>query len=178
MKLQSVVLLVTLLTACALSYSQTPVPGGPQDYQAMMKAMEKAQAESNRPGDEKLTCDELQQQLVAIAQDPAFVAHVQAAGAEAVKDMAQMQASQNEIAAKTAATVIASMVPGAAMGQMVASAAENQVKAAQSAARVQSRMAEGQQMMAFMPQLLRGQRLVELAMVRQCEWATGISAVP
>jgi hypothetical protein len=70
------------------------------------------------------------------------------------------------------------MVPGAAMGQMVASAAENQAKAAQSAARVQSRMAEGQQMMAFMPQLLRGQRLVELAMVRKCEWATGISAVP
>jgi hypothetical protein len=177
MKQQSIVMLVALLTACALSYAQT-VPGMPQDYQAMMKAMEKAQAEANRPGDEKLTCDQLQQQLVTIAQDPAFVAHVQAAGAEAAKDMARVQASQNEIAAKTAATIAASMVPGAAMSQMMASAAENQAKAAQSTARVQSRMAEGQQMMAFMPQMMRGQRLVELAMVRKCEWAAGVSAVP
>ena len=66
------------------------------------------------------------------------------------------------------------MVPGAAMGHMMASAAENQAKVAQGAARVQSRMAEGQQMMAFMPKLMRGQRLIELATARKCEWATGV----
>jgi len=62
------------------------------------------------------------------------------------------------------------------MGQLMASAAENQAKAAQSAARVQSRMDQGQQMMAFMPMLMRGQRLVELAAVRKCEWLAGLGA--
>jgi hypothetical protein len=65
-------------------------------------------------------------------------------------------------------------VLGAAMGHMTASAAENQVKVAQGAARMQSRMAQGMQMMAFMPKLMRGQRLIELGTARKCEWATGV----
>jgi hypothetical protein len=171
MKPQSFVFATALLTVCALSYGQAvPPPAGMQDYEAMMKAMEKAQAEANQPGDERLTCEQLQAQLVAVAQDPAFLAYVQTAGAAAQKDMAQMQISQSELAAKTAATIIASTVPGAAMGHMAASAAENQAKAAQGAARLQERMAQGQQMMAFMPKMMRGQRLVELAVVRKCEW--------
>src|ERR1044072_265040 len=174
MKLQSIVLLMALLAGCAPIYAQAVMPGGAQDYQAMMKAMEKAQAEANRPGDERLTCDQLQQQLVAVAQDPAFLAHVKAAGVAAEQDMAQLQAAQNEIAAKTAATAIASMVPGAAMGHMTANAAENQAKAAQSAANVQARMAQGQQMMAFMPKLMRGQRILELAPQKRCVWAAGV----
>ena len=174
MKPLSIVLGVALATACAFSHAQ--VPSGAQDYEAMAKAMEKAQAEASKPDDEKMTCDQLQQQLVAIAQDPAYLAYVQAAGIQAQKDMAQMQVPQSEIAAKTAATMAASMVPGAAMGQVMASAAENQAKMAQSTARVQSRTDQGQQMMAFMPMLMRGQRLVELAAVRQCEWVTGLGA--
>jgi hypothetical protein len=174
MKPQSIILGVALLAASVLSHAQ--VPPGAENYEAMAKAMEKAQAEANRPGDEKLTCDQLQQQMVAIAQDPAFLAYVQAAGVQAQKDLAQMQVPQSEIAAKTAATMAASMVPGAAMGQVMASAAENQAKAAQSAARVQSRMDQGQQMMAFMPMLMRGQRLVELAAVRKCDWIAGLGA--
>lgn len=174
MKPQSIVLVMALFTVCALSYGQTPTPGSPQDYQAMMQMMERAQAEANQPGDERLTCDKLQEQLVGIAQDPAFLAHVKAVGVAAEKDRAQMQVAQSEIAAKTAATAIASMVPGAAMGHMVASAAENQAKVAQGAARMQSRMADAQQMMAFMPKLMRGQRLLELGMVRKCEWAAGV----
>jgi len=144
MKPLSIVLGVALATACAFSFAQ--VPPGAQDYEAMAKAMEKAQAEASKPGDERLTCDQLQQQLVAIAQDPAYLAYVQAAGIQAQKDLAQMQIPQSEIAAKTA----------------------------QSAGRVQMRMDQGQQMMAFMPLLMRGQRLVELATVRKCEWLTGL----
>ena len=122
MKPQSIVVGIALLAAYALGYAQTLPPGGAQDYEAMAKSMEKAQAEASKPGDERLTCDQLQQQLVAIAQDPAFLAYVQAAGVAAEKDMAQMQVPKSEIAAKSAATVMASMVPGAAMGQMMANA--------------------------------------------------------
>ena len=174
MKPQSIVLAMALLTVSALGYGQAVTPGNLQDYEAMAKAMEKAQAEANQPGDERLGCDKLQEQLVAVAQDPAFLAHVKAAGIAAERDMAQMQAAQGEIAAKSAATAIASMVPGAAMGHMMAGAAENQAKVAQGAARVQERMAQGQQMMALMPKLMRGQRLLELAMVRKCAWATDL----
>ena len=177
MKPQSIVLAMALLTVSALGYGQAVTPSNLQDYEAMAKAMEKAQAEANQPGDERLGCDKLQEQLVAVAQDPAFLAHVKAAGIAAEQDMAQMQAAQGEIAAKSAATAIASMVPGAAMGHMMASAAENQAKVAQGAARVQDRMAQGQQMMALMPKLMRGQRLLELAMVRKCAWAA-MTAVP
>ena len=169
---------MALFTACAPIYGQEVTPGVPQDYQSMMKAMERAQAEANQPGDQQLTCTQLEEQLVAIAQDPAFRAHVTAAGISAEKDMAQMQAAQSEIAAKTAATIIASTVPGAAMGHMTASAAENQAKIAQGAARMQSRMAEGMQMMAFMPKLMRGQRLVELGTAQQCEWAADVNLQP
>jgi hypothetical protein len=178
MKPQSIVLVMALLTASPLSHGQAVMPGGVQDYQAMMQAMEKAQAEANQPGDQQLTCEKLQERLVGIAQDPAFLAHVKAAGIAAEQDMAQMQVSKSEIAAKSAATIIASTVPGAAMGHMTASAAENQAKIAQGAARMQAKMAEGQQMMAFMPKLMRGQRLIELATARKCEWATGLGSVP
>jgi hypothetical protein len=176
MKPQSIVLAMALLTVSALGYGQAVTPSNLQDYEAMAKAMEKAQAQANQPGDERLGCDKLQEQLVAVAQDPAFLAHVKAAGIAAEQDMAQMQAAQGEIAAKSAATAIASMVPGAAMGHMMASAAENQAKVAQGAARVQERMAQGQQMMALMPKLMRGQRLLELAMVRKCAWAAMAAA--
>lgn len=174
MKPQSIVLVMALLTACAPSYGQAVTPGVPHDYQAMMKAMERAQAEADQPGDQQLTCTQLQEQLVGIAQDPAFLAHVKSMGIAAEKDMAQMQVAQSEIAAKSAATIIASTVPGAAMGHMTASAAENQAKIAQGAARMQSKMADAQQMMAFMPKMMRGQRLIELATARKCEWATGV----
>ena len=173
MKSHSIASVMALLTFSALSYGQAVTPGSLQDYEAMAKAMEKAQADANQPGDERLSCDQLQQQLVAVAQDPAFQSHVKAMGIAAEKDMAQMQVAQSEIAAKTAATAIASMVPGAAMGHMAASAAENQAKVAQGAARMQERMGQGQQMMAFMPKLMRGQRLIELGTARKCEWATG-----
>ena len=174
MKPRSTVLVMALLTACTLSYGQTVTPGGMRDYQAMMNAMEKAQAEANQPGDQRLSCTQLQEQLAAIAQDPAYLAYVKAAGIAAEKDMAQMEVSKDEIAAKTAATVIASMSPAAAMSHMTASAAENQAKVAQGAARMQSRMADAQQMMAFMPKLMRGQRLIELAMASKCEWVAGL----
>jgi hypothetical protein len=171
---QSIVLVMALLTASAPSYSQAVTPGAPQDYESIMKSMERAQAEASQPGDQQLTCPQLQEQLVIIAQDPAFVAHVKAAGIAAEQDIAQMQVSQGEIAAKSAATIMASTVPGAAMGHMTASAAENQAKVAQGAARMQSRMAQGMQMMAFMPKLMRGQHLVQLAAARKCEWAADI----
>jgi hypothetical protein len=132
---------MVVIAGCAVSRGPAVMPGG--DYQSMMSGMDAAQAEASQPGDENLTCDQLQEQTLAIAQDPAFLEHVETAGKAAEKDMAQMQTGKGEIAAKSAATVIAATVPGADMGHMMAAAMENQSRAAQGKARTEARMAEG-----------------------------------
>lgn len=170
----STILTGALLAGCAISPQQpryAQLPGMSQDPQTMMREMEAAQAGAARPGDEQLTCDALQEQLVAIVQDPELQADMQAAGAAAMEDLAQTQVSGGTVAAKAAATLIASMVPGAAMGHMAASAAENQALGAAGAARMESMMAMRQQMMSHMAEIMRGQRLIELAHAKQCEWA-------
>lgn len=182
MKRQSIVCAVVFLTGCALPQQQSrqaQMPGM-QDSQAMMQSMEAAQAGASRPGDDKLTCEALQEQLVAVVQDPELQADMQAAGLAAEKDIAQMQVAEGEVAAKSAATLIASVVPGAAMGHMMASAAENQTRAAAGAARMESMMAMRQGMMAHMGEVMRGQRLIELAQAKKCDWAADIdtSAAP
>ena len=169
MKPLSIVVAMVFLAGCAMSRGPAVMPGG--DYQAMASGMEAAQAQASQPGDENLTCDELQEQMLAIAQDPALQEHMKAAGAAAEQDLAQMQVGKGEIAAKSAATAIAATLPGADMGQMMAAAMENQSRAAQGQARTQARMAEGQRMMGFAPMLMRGQRLIELGTARKCEWA-------
>ena len=172
MKPHSLVFAMVFLAGCAMSRGPAVMPGG--DYQAMASGMEAAQAQASQPGDENLTCDQLQEQMLAIAQDPAFLEHVETAGKAAEKDMAQMQVGKGEIAAKSAATVIAATVPGADMGHMMATAMENQSRAAQGKARMEAKIAEGHQMMGFMPMLMRGQRLIELAAARKCEWAADV----
>jgi hypothetical protein len=179
MKNMSVFIALALLAAGAFhaqtaSAQATPTPS--MDPQAMMKAMEAAQAEASKPGDEKLSCDRLEEQMVAVGQDPALQEHVQAAGLSAQKDQAAMQGAKGQIAMQTIQTVLAATVPGAAMGSTMASAAQAPAQQAQTAARLQSRMVQAQQMMAIMPKLLRGQRLIELAMVKKCEWAGGMDS--
>ena len=58
---QSIVLVMALLTAGAPSHGQAVTPGAPQDYESIMKSMEKAQADASQPGDQQLTCPQLQE---------------------------------------------------------------------------------------------------------------------
>ena len=179
MKRQSVhIAFVLVLAGVALNLqtaSAQVTPTTAQDPQAMMQAMQAAQADASKPGDEALNCDRLQEQLVAVTEDPTLQAHLQAAGMAAQQDQAA-QAAKGQVAMQTVQTIIASMVPGAGMATISASAAEAPTQQAQTAERVQSRMAQAQQMMVIMPKLLRGQRLIELAAAKQCEWAAGLDS--
>jgi hypothetical protein len=150
------------------------VPANAPDPQAMVKAMEDARAAASRPGDENLTCEQLQEEFIAAAMDPALQAKVQAAGAQAEKDMAAMENAQAEIAAQTATTVAGSVVPGASMGAMAATAANAEAAKARGTERLQSRMAQAANMTAALPALMRGERLMQLAVAKKCEWAEGI----
>lgn len=170
---QTVLLLVTLFSSGA-TFAQAAAPGSAQDYQAMMKAMETAQAEASQPGDEKLDCDQLQEQIAAIANDPAIQDQVKAAGDAAQQETAAMEAARSQMAAQTVQTAIASMLPGGAMATMPAMAGQAQAKQAQAAEHVQSRMLQGQEMMALMPKLMRGEHLIELGVSKQCDWAKDV----
>jgi hypothetical protein len=167
-----------LLASSALQAQDMPtptIPAGMQNPQAMLKAMEAAQAAAKQPGDEALSCAQLEKKVIAAVQDPAYQAHLQAAGANAQKDIAASQISQSEIAKRAAATAAAASVPGASMGHMVASAAENQALVAQGQARLQSMMIQSQAAMTFMPTIMRAQRLIELGVAKKCPW-TGAAA--
>ena len=149
-------------------------PGVPQDPQAMTAAMDAAKAAAARPGDDALSCEQLQEEFGAAANDPAMQAKVQAGGEQAQKDMAAMEQAQSQIANQTATTVAGSVVPGASMGAMAATAANAEAAKARGAEHMQSRMAQSTEMMATLPTLMRGQRLMELAVAKKCDWATGI----
>jgi hypothetical protein len=168
MKLRSITLLLTLSIGTTGLHAQ--------DYQAMSQAMEKAQADASKPGDEKLTCDQLQEQLVAAAQDPAFQAQVEAAGAEAQKKQEAMKAAEGKIAMQKFRTVMMSVMPGAAMPGMAAAQSQAQAQGAAANNQMAARMQQAEKMMAVLPTLMRGQRVIELAMGKRCEWA--VSAYP
>jgi hypothetical protein len=160
---RSTILVLALIAVAAVAHGQ--------DYQAMAQAMEKAQADAAKPGDDKLTCEQLEEQLVAVTQDPAFQAHVEAAGAEAQQKQAAIEAGKSQMAMQKLRTVMMAMVPGAAMPGMAAAQAQAQAQGANATKQVADRMQQAQRMMALMPMVMRGQRVVELASAKKCEWA-------
>jgi len=142
-----------------------------QDYQAMAKAMEQAQADAAKPGDEKLSCEQLEEQLISLTQNPEFQSHVETAGAEAQKQQAAMNVAKGQIAMQTFRTVIMATVPGGAMPGMASAQSQAMAQGAQSMEQAKQRMEQAQKMMGILPMLMRGQRVIELASGKKCEWA-------
>ena len=142
-----------------------------QDYQAMAQAMEKAQADAIKPGDEKLSCEQLEEQLTSMAQSPEFQAYVETAGADAQKQQAAMDVAKGQIAMQTFRTVMMATVPGAAMPGMAAAQSQAMAQGAQGMKQAKERMQQAQKMMELLPMLMRGQRVIDLASGKKCEWA-------
>ena len=173
--------IVTVVIAVA-STTQAQI-GAPDAQAQMMKlqdAMMKAQAAANRPGDEALSCDALQQQLVSAVNDPAVQGYVAKAGlaAQQKKDAIDQKAaeynagapSKGRVAAQTALALASGLVPGAGMAGFMAQAGQAQAQQAAAAKNVADSMRLSTEMMTIMPQIMRGQRLIELAAARKCDW--------
>ena len=154
-------------------HAQTAPTGG-QDFEALQKQMEAAQASAAKPGDEGLSCEQLEEQFAATASDPTLLATVQQAGSQAQKDMATAESAQGEVAKQAATTVVGSVVPGASMGAMMATAASAEAAKARGTARLQSMMGNAGQLAALMPTLMRGEWLMRLATAKKCDWASGL----
>jgi len=155
--------------AAALSAASAWANG--QDYQAMAKAMEQAQAEASKPGDDKLTCEQLEEQLFAMTQNPEFQAHVEATGVEAEKRQAEMKLDKGQVAMQTFHAALMTSMPGAAMAGMAQAQSQAMAQGMQGMKQMKERAERAQKMVGMLPALMRGQRVIELAVAKQCEWA-------
>lgn len=165
-----------LVPTLALSIALSVQPVAAQDYEAMAAQMEQsvadAQAQAQRPGDETLTCEQLESEVVATIQDPQVQSVMAQNGAWAQGQLDQMNAAQGRAQAQIATSlfmgVASSFIPGlgyAQMAQQRVMAAEQQRQAQQNIAQM---MEMSQRMSSIMPQLMRGQRVFELGQAKQC----------
>jgi hypothetical protein len=167
-----------LLAAASVSAAQKGAPPMAQLGQDMGTAMAAAQASARQPGDENLTCDALQDQMIASVNTPAVKSIVAKQGAQAQAQMDKLNAARSNeskasVAAQVAQGFAASLVPGFGASQMAAAATQAQAQMAQAAVNQQQMIANMQELMTIMPQMMRGQRLYELASAKKCAWIFG-----
>jgi hypothetical protein len=132
-----------------------------------------AEAAANRPGDSAMTCEAIQVEMDVMFNDPAFKANVAASGAAAQAQMDQAKSAQAGFAATTgaamAAGVAGSFIPGVGgYAGMAAANAQMAAAMAQMPAANRNRDIMYANIGAMVPQMMRGQRLNELAQAKNC----------
>jgi hypothetical protein len=155
----------------------------PVDFESKMTA---AMAGANKPGDTGMGCDAIQRELVGMARDPAVQAAAARQGAAAQQQIARLNEASAAVSGAAAGTAAAQMAMGfasafapamagamAVPGVTAAGPTQAQMRALQAQAAVSQQvvMTQMQEMVKIMPQVMRAQRLVELASTRKCEWA-------
>jgi len=163
------VLMVAVSGVSAPARAQAPA----STYADLQAGLEAAQAAANRPGDAALGCDALEKELVASVKHPAVESYVAKSGAAAQQQQAAMNAAMGRAATQTALTLFGSLVPGGAGPGLAGTAALQQSQQAQAAQNIEQRMQQAQEMIGIMPQMMRGQRVIELAQGRNCDWLAG-----
>ncbi len=158
--------LALILAGTGTAVAQT----GVAEYQQMQARMEQAQADANRPGDERLDCAALEKEMIGVATDPALKDQVAKLGKQAEDDRARIDAGMSQMSIQTAMTVYASLMPGGAWAQLGAAQANMPAQRTDTNQRVDRIREDSQAMMRFLPQIMRGQRVFELAQQRQCAW--------
>jgi hypothetical protein len=133
--------------------------------------MEKAQADAIHPGDEKLDCNALQDELVTTVNKPEVQSYIQKSGAQAQKDQAASKVGGKRMLVQTAVTMFSSMAPGGDWAAIMSARAQAPVQRAQAQERLQQHIQQMNEMMTIMPDMMRGQRLIQLGQGRSCEWA-------
>jgi hypothetical protein len=141
-------------------------------YARMNAAMADAQAQAQRPGDDQLTCDQLQAEMTTTMQDPAVQGVIAQQGQWAQGQVEEMNAARGRAQAQLGVSLFmglaSSFIPGLGMAQAMqqrAMAAQQQAQAQQNIANM---TAQAEQMSTIMPQMMRGQRVYELAQAQQC----------
>jgi len=187
-----------LLVVCSLSVFAAHGQGRrAAQANALEAQLEAAEAEgaaaARRPGDEDLTCEQLQAEITAAAQSPEFQAALQPFAAQAQVDHAQIDEAQQAIEEQTQGRrrgggggggglfrSLAQGVATAALPNSVAGSAAP-AEAVVQGARMQAQAEKNQeqifasagQLVGMMGMAQRGQRVMELAEAKKCEWLNG-----
>lgn len=168
-------MLSIVLCASALAGQPASAQTSEDMYSNMNAAMEAAQAQAVHPGDDALTCDQLQDEMAGTAMDPAVQSFAVESGAWGQEQLAQANAAQGRMRAQMGLNlfmgIASSFIPGMGYAQM----AQQQMMMAQQQQQMDAQMAQMAAMTArvtpIMPQLMRGQRVYELAQAQQCPFA-------
>lgn len=140
------------------------------NYMEMQSRLEAAQAAASRAGDAALNCDQLESELVVTAKDPSLQTFVSKGGGVAKEQMNALNAASGRAATQTALTVISAVVPGGRMLGFAGMAAQATTQQAEAARNIQQSIQQAQDLVVILPQLMRGQRVIELAQARDCAW--------
>jgi hypothetical protein len=184
--MRTVLALASIFAAAAAS-AQSAADTARHEAAAQQIIDAQAQAEANavRPGDENLSCEALQAEMMALAQSPEMQTFAQGFGAQAQADLAsleQAQAAAEEQTRTARRGVFRSMVQGAATA-VTPGADQAAARAQQAASRAQAAQIEAQtnqnlerilgqsdNIAAMAGPAMRGQRVFELAEARDCAW--------
>jgi len=181
---KSLALAVSLSVAAAVvAHAQTvrtPVAPAPMAMQADMlkwqSAMVAAQQAAIKPGDEALPCEALHKELVSSMNAPAIQEYAAKTDAAFARELAASQ-KKGAMTAETAAALAASLASGPGMTGMPQLAPGQQMTPQQMQqamlAQQQASIAYMNQLAPIMPTLMRSQRVTQLAMMKNCAWATG-----
>ena len=141
------ILAVGILTVGAAAIEAQTLP---KEYAEMAAAMQSAQARAVRAGDEALPCSALEKELVSSMNAPAIQAYADKSAAAAQKQATPPDKTKAPMTPQAAAALAASLGAGGGAEQM-------------------------KQLIPIMPQIMRSQRLMQLAVVKQCTWMVGAS---
>ncbi len=163
-------------SALALSLALALHPAAAQAPDDMLARMEAAQAEAQaqavRPGDEELSCDALQAEMVATMQDPAVQTQMAQQGAWAQGQMDAADGARGQMMAMMGMSMFMGLASSFVPGLGYLQGAQQRAMSAGMEAQAQQNMAQSMQQaegaMTIMPQLMRGQRLYELGQAKQC----------
>jgi hypothetical protein len=183
--------LVAVMCVVVHGQPQTPAQTQQMQMQQMQKlqtAMADAQTKAIRPGDAAMNCEALQGALQAAVLDPAVQTVAKQNGAVAQEQLDAIEKGTAEAKAAAATRIASGMVQGLASafvpGAGAFTAASQQAAARAQAAQAQTQVAKNLQdmnammdrMIVILPQLMRGQHVMELAYGKQCPWI--MSAIP
>lgn len=138
------------------------------NHAEFMARMEAAQAAASRPGDTSMNCDQLEEALVAAANDPALQAYAAKSGT--AKSPSEGPKAAGRATTQIALTIMSAVVPGGAVVGMAGMVAEGEAQKAAAAQNITQKMQQAQELLPLMPQMMRGQRIIELAQARKCDW--------
>jgi hypothetical protein len=170
--IRALLISVSLLAASAPAFAQSGQDEMTEAGSSLEASMAAAQAAAVRPGDELLTCEALQAEMTTTMSDPAMQAQIASLGqwAQGQQDQASNMRGQamGMMGMSMFTGLASSFVPGLGYAQSLAMQALMRGMEAQADANNRESAAMMANVETMMPQMMRGQRLYELAQAQQC----------